>query len=305
MAYIPARMELRQLRGFREVAVLLSFSQAARRLRLTQPALSRQIRSMEDELGVRLLDRSTTSVALTREGVHFLERVQDVLNAFDRAVLSTQQLQAQRSSEITIAVDWNVPTPIAASVHLLRARHPGVRVHYLESISPKHFELVQSGVVDVAVVPAQLVPKRSKLGGVDVVPVGAIPLRLLVPASHRLNHGKHVRLSDLKDESWIGLDEKIMPSFRSLFAEFLGASGLRPRITKVTANTQSVIPMVAAGLGISLIPLPMIPTKLHDVAVLTLTDVPNLDLRAVRQHDAGKLVEAFIDCLKASTKEGP
>ena len=245
-------MELRQLRNFREVATLLSFSQAARRLRLGQPALSRQIRALEDELGFRLLDRTTARVALSREGAHFLERIHEVLNSLDRAILSTQQLRAEATRKLQIAVDWNVTLPLTAAVRLMRQRHPGVKIQFVDSASHQHVDSVLARQVDVAIVPGIIAP-RPRPRALVFEKVSRMVMHVLVPADHPLSRRRSVRFAELKDETWITLDEKRWPSFRAAFLQFARSAGFRPRIGKSTTNVVSLIPMVLAGNGIALL----------------------------------------------------
>lgn len=122
-------MELRHLRYFKAVAELLNFSRAAEKLRVAQPALSRQVRNLEDELGVRLLDRNRVRVQLTDAGRTFYTHTCKVLAQVDMAVASVQEAVAGIGGEFIICNDWRLSNRfVLGAIAEFRMRYPRVEV---------------------------------------------------------------------------------------------------------------------------------------------------------------------------------
>ena len=149
---VDALVDARKLRYFVTVAQLGSFSEAARRLHIAQPALSRHVRDIEESLGVALLVRDARGVKLTEEGEQLLAHALDVLHRLE----SLPRLVGSRSAKITGRVSIGLPTSASAvlSAPLLRAaieRYPSVRIHLIESLSGYLQEWIEAGRIDLAI----------------------------------------------------------------------------------------------------------------------------------------------------------
>lgn len=147
-----AQVDARKLRYFVTVAQLGSFSEAARRLHIAQPALSRHVRDIEESLGVALLVRDARGVRLTGEGEQLLAHALDVLHRLE----SLPRLVGSRSVTISGRVSIGLPTSASAvlSAPLLRAafeRYPSVRIHLIESLSGYLQEWIEGGRIDLAI----------------------------------------------------------------------------------------------------------------------------------------------------------
>lgn len=284
-------MELRHLKYFQAVALDLNFSQAARRIRVAQPALSRQIKALEDELGCQLFVRTTTSVALTEAGKHFLARTNEILSAVERAVLSTRQLAVSARTEFNVGSDWNLPTPLTQAAQALRKRHPGVTVNFVEMPSHEHVQGVLERRLDIGFVPSLLVGRSERLRQALVV---SSPLRVVLPRLHPLARDGLVPLRLFKDEVWVGLDERRFPGYRMQLRQFAKPAGFVPRIGPLATSIQGVLPMVAVGRGISLMPEMLLAATPDGVRAVE-TDCALFEMCAVWRPDAGPLVESFLE----------
>src|SRR6185503_8226360 len=143
-------MELRHLRYFVGVAEELNFTRAARKLRVAQPALSRQVQQLEDEVGVKLFDRNHRSVALTAAGKALLEEARALLAQSQRAIEVTQNTGRVAAGHLNIGYVWGlfhslVPGHLAA----FRTRHPQVTVNLLDITATAQAEALISGELDV------------------------------------------------------------------------------------------------------------------------------------------------------------
>src|SRR5262245_656673 len=142
-------VDLHQLRIFVAVARLGNFTRAAERLGLSQPSLSLHIRQLEQDLGVRLFDRSTRSVALTPAGEDFLPTAERLLDDFRAAAAAVADLAARRRGRVAVAVLPSVAADLLPrAIALLRARHPDVSVSLRDDVAEHIPARVRSGEVD-------------------------------------------------------------------------------------------------------------------------------------------------------------
>ncbi|WP_250038022.1 LysR family transcriptional regulator [Paractinoplanes maris] len=285
---------------FRTVAHLGSITAAARRLQFTQSAVSRQIATLEAELGTRIFDRLPRGVALTEEGRTLLPHADAILDRLAAARRAVDDLHTLRAGRLRVAA---FPTAVAALVPralaAFRAAHPEVAVSLIEGLTPTLLERLATGEADVAVV------SESPAGPIDTTRFDLhhiLDERLLVAVSrtHRLARRRTVRLSELEADSFVA---------GSAHAEetLLRASlptGFRPRIDIVAADWTGKLGCVAAGLGIALIPALAMRSKPADVALLRLhpDDEPTRRIHAAARagHTPPPAVTSFLPLLKES-----
>lgn len=171
---------LRQLRAFQAVTDLGSFTRAAERMRVAQPALSQLVRELEAELGLRLFDRTTRRVELTEPGRLFHEATVKILQDLDIAVRDAHDLAERRGGRIVVATP-----PLLASVILpdairaMRERHPGIRVAILDARTDSIVEAVRLGRADCAI--GTFAPGEE---GIDRVGLARDSLMVFAPAGH-------------------------------------------------------------------------------------------------------------------------
>ena len=142
-------MELRQLRYFLQVADFKSFSRAAIAVRIAQPALSRHIRKLEEELGVALFYRDGRGAILTEQGKRYYERVTDILRQLDQATAELQSDDEMPTGEVVLGVPTELgPRFILQIVQSFRSRYPSARIRVAESGSAQIAEWLQSSRLD-------------------------------------------------------------------------------------------------------------------------------------------------------------
>ena len=241
-------MELRHLRYFVAVARRLNFSRAAEDLHVAQPAISQQIRALEQELGVQLFDRMGRRVALTRAGEVLLPHANQVLAAVELAANEVRELGHLSRGSASLGA------PPTVSTHLLPARlthfrtlYPGLDVALREAGTESLLKLVEDGQLDLAIVTADGLP-----AAVERLPYLEEDYVLAVSALHPLSRKKDVRLADLANEPFI-----LFPTGYKLREVTLAAckrAGFEPRIALDGGAMQSALEFVAAGLGVALVP---------------------------------------------------
>jgi DNA-binding transcriptional LysR family regulator len=259
-------VETRLLEVFRTVARHGSITVAARQLRFTQSAVSRQIAALEAEVGARVFDRLPRGVALTEEGRSLLPHAEAVLDRLTAARRDLDALRGLGGGRLRVGA---FPTAVAALVPralaAFREAHPDVALSLLEGLTPALLERLAAGDADVAVV------SSSPSGLLDDSRFALRHLldeRLLVAVArgHRLARRRRVRLADLADDPFV---VGSATAEETLLRASL-PSGFQPRIDLVAAEWTGKLGLVAAGLGVALVPALAVRGTPADIVLLRL-----------------------------------
>lgn len=220
-------MELRHLRYFVAVAEERSFVHAARRLRVAQPALSKQVRDLEAELGVTLLHRLPRGVRLTPAGEAFLVNARTTLEAAGRAVSSARDASKGGAAELAFAHgELSVYTSIIEDLlAAFRHAHPEAHVHVSSTSDSDTFQALREGQVDVASV---FIAEWPVAGFEALRIVDCTTTGVMLPASHPLAAGPSVRLAELRDLEWLHSSPQRWPGFFRTIDAALRDRGLVP-----------------------------------------------------------------------------
>lgn len=241
-----------ELECFVAVAEESNFSKAARRLNLTQPPLSRHVRSLEEKLGSRLFDRNTRSVALTPAGAMFLRDASAALVALDFAAESVRRADLGETARLRIAfVGALLDESFVRVIQAFRKTHPHCQVHLSDLPPGGQMERIEDGSVDFAFVGAH--PRRLPRN-VRSFLWKREPLLVALSEDHSLASSDAVRLRELSDSPWVMVSRRAAFEFRLQFDELCKDQGFKPRIVEETDRVPAVLTMVAAGQGISLLP---------------------------------------------------
>jgi LysR family transcriptional regulator, hydrogen peroxide-inducible genes activator len=242
-------MELHHLRYFAAVAFHGSFTRAAEQHHVAQPSLSQQIRRLEEELGAPLFDRTGGRIRLTPVGEALLPRAERILAEVDAAVREVQEFVGVRRGKVVVGT-----TPITGSYLLpavlaaFRQEYPGVTVTLREESTVALLDLIRRGEADISVVTN--LPHDPDL---KAVPLLTEEIVLAVPPGHRLGAATSpVPLSEVAGEPWILLKEGM--GFRTVVLEACAAAGFRPRAAFESIHMETVQSLVAAGMGVALVP---------------------------------------------------
>jgi DNA-binding transcriptional LysR family regulator len=245
-------MELRHLRYFVAVAEALSFTKAANNLRLSQPSLTRQVRNLENEIGVRLLDRSNNRIKLTEEGRLFLFDSKKLLAMCAQSVADVRRLNRGESSQLNIGYTASIHFGLLpATLGAFRKLYPGVALNLFDMTSAEQFLALDSRKIDLGFVglPPTL-PDHGLLSecvGHDTIPVA-------LPARHPLAKKPKIRLADLASEFFISMSEKTHPGAREWLLETCQRAGFEAKILQEADTKPTAIRFVADGLGVALMP---------------------------------------------------
>jgi DNA-binding transcriptional LysR family regulator len=215
-------MELRHLRYFLAVAETLHFSRAAARLHITQPALSRQIRDLENELGTALFRRHGIETKLTVAGGRFLLRTREILDLAERSVREVRETaQVVRFGHYgTLWVDYYAP-----ALRAFAKRFPGISLQAVEQTPVELIVALRRGEIDLAL----LGPTEKALGREFAVRrVGEVTAMVAVNSAHPLAKRRSLSMRDLKDEAWIVWDERFFPGRERPLRKAAAAAGFAP-----------------------------------------------------------------------------
>src|ERR1700719_3449886 len=206
-------MELRQIRSFLSIAETLHFGRTAEMIHLSQPALSLQIRALEDEIGARLFERNRRKTALTAAGIAFREEATGALLRLDQAVHNAKlaangKLGILRIGFISTAGNEIVPTIIRQ----FREFNAEVEFSLRNLLTIDQIQMLEAGSLDIGFL-------RLPIGGhsqLEVVTVHRESFVLAVPSNHKLAKRKRVRLRELAGEDFVMYDRTHAPGFHDL-----------------------------------------------------------------------------------------
>jgi len=297
-------MELRHLRYFVAVAEELHFTRAALRLNIAQPPLSQQIRALEQELGVELFVRTRRSVALTDAGHALLARARELLAATQALPQDLQRVARGEVGLLRIGFSSTLPlTKVLRDVVAEHRRtHPDVALNLREMHSALQFDSLRRGELDVGLVRYN---ERAP-EGVKLTLLRRDPLRLVVPAAHRFAKRRSVSIADCRDEAFIGFPGDAGTGTGPLLKRLCAAEGFEPRIAQEAREATTQIGLVAAGLGVAVLPAPLEAVRIEGVQYVPLAGEGALLVMsaATRADEGSERVLAFVRRVSAIAKAG-
>ncbi|KQT88355.1 LysR substrate-binding domain-containing protein [Aurantimonas sp. Leaf443] len=245
-------MELRQIRCVLAAADEMHFGRAARTLDMLPAGFGRQIRMIEEELGVALFERTTRAVALTEAGRDFVREARPLLDAADALVERLRDRGRSVSRVIRLgAIDSAAAGLVPALIHDLHTQDPDLAIELTEEKSIRLIPKLLSGRLDLAIIrpPARLDPRLRTRFLLHETAVVALP------AAHPLGRGAEVDVADLADIAMIIPERRSRPHSHDLTMKLFEGEGLTPRIAQIAEEKQTILNMVAAGIGAAIVPL--------------------------------------------------
>jgi DNA-binding transcriptional LysR family regulator len=245
-------MELRHLRYFVAVAEALSFTKGAEKLHLAQPSLTRQIKDLEDEIGVRLLDRSKQRVSLTAEGVSFLIDAKRVLDLSAEIVQSVQRIRYQEQTALNIGYVADLfydllPVTLAS----FQRSFPTVPINLFDMNCGDQFCALEDGKLDLGFVGLH---EPIEERGLQYQPIATYGTVAAVAKNNPLAKKSVIKLKELKPLFFIGMSEASYPGYRRWLTKTCRKVGFNPKVLQDVDIERTLIQSVAAGLGVALLP---------------------------------------------------
>lgn len=245
-------MELRHLRYFVAVAEELSFTKGAQKLHVAQPALSRQIRDLEEEIGVHLLNRTNKHVELTLEGRSFMTDAKRVLAGSNEIVESVQRLSRHCVSMLSIGYVANLFYDVlSATLPLFRHSFPTVSINIFDLTCGDQFGALKEGKIDIGFVgPSEPIIER----GLSFQSIASYKTVVALAKTNALAKRAIINLKDLEPMFFISLSETSYPFYRGWLTRTCRHAGFLPKILQNAQIEQTILQSVEANLGVALLP---------------------------------------------------
>ena len=244
------QLELRQLRYFVAVAEELHFGRAARRLGMTQPPLSLQIRQLEEMLGVTVFERTSRRVQLTPAGRALLEEGRHLIADFERVANAARRAARGETGSLTVAFVVSVMfLSLPRIIGNFRQRFPGVRLEIRELSTNQQTDALRNGELDVGFL-------REPMRDAELVTEAMMNEHLLLAVSkrHPLATRKRLSLRDVANEDFVLFPRDVSPGLYAHVLAVCAEAGVHPRIVQTSRELYSTICLVEAGLGVTIIP---------------------------------------------------
>jgi LysR family hydrogen peroxide-inducible transcriptional activator len=241
-------MEFHQLRYVCAIADTGNFSRAAERCHIAQPSLSQQVLKLEEDLGAKLFDRLGRSVRLTEAGRAFIPHARAVLEQMEVARLSVADKNADLRGSVAVGVIPTVaPYLIPSYTAAFRKNYPDAKLRIVEETTSVLVEGLRDLSIDVAIL---ALPLRHK--GLELFPIRTEPLFAVMRRDHPRASAESLALKDLRGESFVMLRDG--HCFRDLSIATCTRARITPNIAFESGQFSSLLGMVAAGVGVSLVP---------------------------------------------------
>jgi DNA-binding transcriptional LysR family regulator len=289
-------MELRHLRYVVAVAESLSFREASRKLHVSQPSLSVQVKQLEDEVGIRLFHRSKRHVEITRGGEVFLITAREVLSMLERG--SSAARQAQQGEAGTIRIGF-VPTAsfsiLPRLLEEIKKQLPLVEVELKERPEATQIRELQSGALDIGI--AHLAELSDRVESMLLLRERLI---LALPKHHRAARKKAVNFDDVRGDLLLIPRKDLFPTIHQMIVRTFVAGGVTPNRTQAIEHVQTAIALAAANAGFAFVPESADKFGHGEVIFRPLDAVvPNLETVALwLRGSADPLVRRVLEILK-------
>lgn len=269
-------MELRQLRYFVGVARELNFTRAATRLRVAQPALSRQIRLLEAEVGVALLERGARGVQLTEAGTVFLAEAAAVLEQSEHAVRLAQMSEQRQQTQLNIGYVWGLfHTLVPQWIAQFRQRNPHVAVNLFDYTATQQAEALSRGKLDLGFIGFAFEADAARLAKQRV---GQCSFMAALPQKHAAAGKRQVPLKALAKDFFIVISEQTYPGAARFLNEACRRASFRPKILQTAERGYTILGLVAGDCGVTLLPESLQALPHPGVVFRPLVDAPKGDV---------------------------
>lgn len=296
-------IDLRHLRSFVAVAEDLHFGKAAARLIVSQPALSRQIRELERELGTELFSRTSRQVRLTRAGELLLDEARLTLSQADRMLSIIRRAGRGEVGQLAIGYLTSVAQGILLPLpRAYRAQRPEVGLLLYEGLDDKQLSAIADRHLDVG-----FVRSPGNHGGVRLEPIRREPLAAVLPEDHRLAGRERLSLAALAGEPFILWPRQLSATVYDEIVAACRGHGFSPSIALEAAGAVGTLALVAAGLGISILDASFANLRRVGVVFIPIEGLSSTLYLAWRDDNRSPVLAAFLETTRevARQLEGP
>ena len=276
---------------------------ATQRLYVSQPSLSRQIRDLEEELGVQLLERRAKSVCLTEAGRAFLEKARAILKDTDNAVATVRALAGKRETELHIG-DWPLATGriMPALLRAYQKAMPKVKVKLHDWPVEKNIAGVRESRLHLAIIIPPL--KSNSLDELNFEELLTLRVCLAVSSNHPFARKQSVSLADAAREPFIGLIREKYPRYQEYVTAIFAKVSVKPRIVEDHDGWAGVFSAVEAGTGVTIASDAFRDPLSARVKLVRLTPEPKRVVigTVTRKGKLSPAAEKFCECAREALK---
>ncbi|NHU85077.1 LysR family transcriptional regulator [Kocuria sp. JC486] len=283
-------MELRQLNYFIAVAEERHFGRAAKRLHIAQPPLSQQIRQLEEQLGVRLFDRTTRRVDLTAAGELLLERGRAIVNEVESLKADVYQVGAGATGVLRVGFSGSATYSVMPSmVRLAGESYPGLNLDlHGEMLTPA----MEAALLDRSLDAAILRPPVTSQD-IEYRIIQREPLIVAIPSHSPLAEDRPVAMQELTDQQFVTYPPDSVVYRQTV--ELCRQAGFRHRVAHIAQETSTILSFVAAGAGVAVVPASVAAVQLRSVHYRQLEEAPEVELAiAWRREERSQLLANFV-----------
>lgn len=246
-------MELRHLRYFVAVADELNFTRAAKKLRVAQPSLTRQIHNLEDELGVRLLDRSRSRISLTEEGRSFLVDARRLVTLSLESVQAVQRFSRGESGQLNLGYLFKFNFDLLpATLTTFYQTCPEIAVNLFDMSPAEQLRALEARKIDLGFVGLRPRVASQNMAALMWERVARHDVVVVLPARHPLARKRRILMKDLKPFFFVALSEQTHPGSHDWLSGLCEQAGFTPRVLQDVELEAGIMSFVAEGLGVTL-----------------------------------------------------
>ncbi len=261
-------MELRQLRYLVALADERHFTRAAAREHIAQPALSQQIRRLEREVGLALVERTTRHVTITEAGKTLVARARRILSEVDAANAEMQALAGVRAGHVSVGTMHTMgPVDVSLALAVFHERHPAVELTVREQSSEELAEMLRDDVLDLAFLS---VTERIETQGLVLGQLVSEDLVVVLPPRHTLAGRRRLRMAELAHQQFVSYREGAR--LRELLSFAAHRAGFEPQIKLESNDSERIRRLVARGMGVAILPQSDADRSAGNVAVAALIE---------------------------------
>ena len=298
-----SNIELRQIRHFIAVAEERHFRRAAARLGITQPPLSQSVAGLEAAIGVELFDRSRRQIRLTEAGEAFLDQARAVMDAVGQAVAAAREAAEGRRGRLRLAyvgtASYDLLPRLVASY---REQYPQVAVEMAERTAAGQIAALRRGEADVGLIRLPV----HETGDLRFETIDSEPFVVALPARHPLAVRDAIALAALAEEAFVMFPAREAPAFHAQIVTACFEAGFAMRVAQEAVQMHAIVSMVAAGLGVALVPASLRHLNQPGVVYRRCAPAP-ASLRAEmalawRRADPSSVVTAFLEVARRTIR---
>ncbi len=290
-------LELRHFRYFIAVAEELHFGKAAQRLFMTQPPLSMQIRQLEETVGVPLIVRDSRPISLTAAGEVFLIQAKEVLRQSESAIKHAQLTSVGKEGHLIIAVtSASVFSILSQLIATFKQSYPYVSLEFKEMVSKDQIEALNQNDINIGLIRSPVDQKK-----INIMPVQVEPIVVAIPKGSDLADFESIPVDVLDGTALIGFAPDTAEYFCKLSEKLFTTHNIKPLIVQTATQLHTIIALVAAGLGIALVPESAGRINIENFVLrpLALDSPPQAELcLAWNKNDHNPAISSFLELLK-------